>query len=262
MAGTVSIGGTFTGDDKLYGADGDDFMNGQVGDDVLDGGMGNDFMDGGTQTAGVGDIAAFNTLNVAVSADLVLGFAFGQGNDILAGFESIRGSNRGDNLAGDNLANQIEGLDGNDRIFGRGGNDTLIGGKGADAIKGGTGNDTITGGADADTLTGQAGADVFDYNAVSESGLVAATRDVILSFVQGAGGDRIDVNTIDAQAGLGGNQNFAFIGGAAFSAEGQVRFTVSGGHTLVELNTTGAAGAEMSIDLAGVFALAASDFIL
>ncbi|CAN5153415.1 hypothetical protein BH10PSE6_BH10PSE6_43200 [soil metagenome] len=251
--GVISIGGTFTGDDTLYGAGGDDNMQGQLGDDVLDGGMGDDFMDGGSQTAGVGDIVAFNTLNVAVSADLVLGFAFGQGNDILAGFESIRGSNRADNLAGDNLANRVEGLDGNDQIFGRGGNDTLLGGKNNDTIKGGVGNDTINGGANADTMQGNGGADTFLYANVSESGTVAATRDLIQGFTLGAGGDRIDVSAIDAQTGTVGNQAFAFIGNAAFSAEGQIRFDVVGGHTIIELNTTGVAGAEMGVDLAGAF---------
>jgi Ca2+-binding RTX toxin-like protein len=260
--GSVVIASSYTGDDKIYGAGGNDSIFGQLGDDTLDGGMGNDFLDGGTQTAGVGDIAAFDTLNVAVSADLLLGFAFGQGNDTLAGFESLRGSNRSDSLAGDNLANQIEGLSGDDEIFGRTGNDTLIGGRGKDDIRGGNGNDTITGGADADTLLGNAGNDTFNYDLITESGITAATRDVIQSFVQGAAGDRIDVTDIDARDSVGGNQNFAFIGNAAFSAEGQIRFDVVGTHTILEFNTSGASGAEMAIDLVGVFTPTAADFIL
>jgi hypothetical protein len=262
-AGVVNINGTFTGDDKIYGGGGNDRILGQVGDDVLDGGMGDDFLDGGTQTAGTGDIAAFNTLNVAVSADLVMGFAFGQGVDTLVGFESLRGSNKGDNLAGNGNANRIEGLDGNDQIFGRGGNDTLLGGKNNDVIKGGLGNDTINGGANKDTMEGNGGVDTFQYTQVGDSGTSAATRDLISGFTLGAGGDKIDVHAIDAQAGLGGNQDFVFIGNAAFSAEGQIRFDVIAGHTIIEINTVGVSGAEMGIDLAGALpGLTAASFVL
>ena len=260
--GTISTSGTFTGSDKIFGNGGNDGIFGQLGNDTIDGGMGDDFLDGGVQSAGVGDIVAFNGLNVAVSVDLVMGFAFGQGVDTLTGFEGIRGSNSADNLAGDNLNNRIEGLNGDDKIFGRGGTDTLIGGSGRDNINGGAGIDTITGGAAGDTLNGSTGADIFNYDLVSDSGLTAATRDLILGFVQGAGGDRIDLNTIDAQDGTVGNQDFTFIGGAAFSAEGQVRFASSGGHTFIEVNTTGASGAEMSIDLSGTFVMTGADFIL
>ena len=71
---------------------GNDFLNGQVGDDVLDGGMGDDFLDGGTQTVGVGDIAALNSLNVAASADLLLGSPSGRATtSLLTGLESLRG---------------------------------------------------------------------------------------------------------------------------------------------------------------------------
>jgi hypothetical protein len=252
--GTVSINTTsYTGDDTLFGRGGDDQIFGQVGDDRVDGGMGNDILDGGTQTAGVGDIVAFDSVNVAVSADLLLGFAFGQGTDGISNFESLRGSNRSDSLAGDSSDNQIEGLTGNDHIFGRQGNDILMGGNG---------NDTITGGAGADTLVGDAGSDRFNYDLTSESGIVAASRDVIQSFVQGIGGDLIDVHDIDAKTSVGGNQNFAFIGNAAFGFEGQIRFDVVGSHTILEFNTSGSSGAEMTIDLAGVFTPTAADFIL
>jgi hypothetical protein len=257
---TVVINASFTGDDKIYGGGGNDLIQGQVGDDTIDGGMGDDTLDGGSQTAGVGDIVAFNTLNVAVSVDLAAGFAFGQGVDTLTFFESIRGSNQSDSLSGDTGANQIEGLDGNDRIIGRSGNDTLIGGKGDDTIKGGDGNDIITGSQNADKLFGQSGNDTFNYDATNESGLTTATRDIIHGFVQG--NDLIDVTDIDAQATLAGNQNFAFIGTAAFSAEGQVRFDTLGGQTFIEFNTSGASGAEMGIQLVGVFALTGADFVL
>lgn len=52
------------------------------------------------------------------------------------------------------------------------------------------------------------------------------------------------------------------MGGAAFTAEGQVRVTESGGDTLVEVNTTGADGAEMAFLLRGVTGMVEGDFIL
>jgi Ca2+-binding RTX toxin-like protein len=258
--GTVIINATFTGDDSIFGGNGDDFINGQVGDDIVDGGLGSDNMFGGSNTAGVGDIASFATENVGVSADLNLGFAFGQGNDTLDGFESLRGSNHQDSLGGNAKANRIEGLDGNDQIIGRGGADTLLGGKGDDAIFGLSGNDKIAGSFGADTLKGGLNNDIFDYDSVSDSTGGPATHDLISDFAQGA--DKVDLSTIDAKISVAGNQAFKFIGAAAFSAEGQVRATSAGGVTTIEVNNSGTTGAEMTIDLTGTFTLLAGDFIL
>jgi hypothetical protein len=110
-------------------------------------------------------------------------------------------------------------------------------------------------------MEGNGGNDTFQYGQVSDSGTVAATRDLINGF--GLAGDKIDVHAIDAMAGTAGNQDFTFIGNAAFSAEGQIRFDVIAGHTIIEINTAGLAGAEMGIDLAGAFAgLTGASFVL
>jgi predicted Zn-dependent protease len=76
--------------------------------------------------------------------------------------------------------------------------------------------------------------------------------------------DRLDLLHIDAMAGTAGNQAFTFIGALAFSAEGEVRAFQSGADTLVQLNTTGAAGTEMPIVLQNFTALtlATADFVL
>ena len=58
----------------------------------------------------------------------------------------------------------------------------MTGGAGNDALTGGNSNDTLTGGAGADMLTGGLGDDLFDYNAVSDSGVGAGNRDVIADF--------------------------------------------------------------------------------
>jgi hypothetical protein len=108
-------------------------------------------------------------------------------------------------------------------------------------------------------LRGDAGIDVFVWNKLTESGAVAGSADTVSDF---AAGDVLDVASLDAMAGTAGNNAFKFIGTAAFSAEGQIRATASGGATIVELNTVGAAGAEMAIVLNGLVPLAAGDFAL
>lgn len=81
-----------------------------------------------------------------------------------------------------------------------------------------------------------------------------------------AGGDRIDLSTLDANAILGGNQAFAFIGSTAFTAAGQLRVQNLGAATLVQVNVDAALGADLEIiiqDGAIVAAnYAALDFIL
>jgi Ca2+-binding RTX toxin-like protein len=84
----------------------------------------------------------------------------------------------------------------------------------------------LTGGAGADRLLGAAGADRFDFNAIAES-VVGTGRDTVADF-SGAQGDRIDLAGIDANANAGGDQAFAFIGGAFAGVAGQLRAVASG----------------------------------
>ncbi|HEX2727096.1 MAG TPA: calcium-binding protein, partial [Beijerinckiaceae bacterium] len=105
-----------------------------------------------------------------------------------------------------------------------------------------------------DQMVGSAGADVFDFNALADS-VVGANRDVV--YFEHAEGDKIDVSNIDANAAVGGNQAFAFIGGAGFSgAAGQLRF--SGGVLQGDVNGDGNADFEVRI----VGTLIAGDVIL
>jgi hypothetical protein len=92
---------------------------------------------------------------------------------------------------------------------------------GNDHLAGGIGSDTLTGGLGADILNGGAGSDRFDFNAIAESGKTATTRDSIADFTHLA--DDLDLSTIDARAGVAGNQAFTFIGDDAFTASGQIR---------------------------------------
>ncbi|HYG30658.1 MAG TPA: calcium-binding protein [Allosphingosinicella sp.] len=95
------------------------------------------------------------------------------------------------------------------RIFAGAAADTLIGGGGGDLLYGGRGGDT---------LRGNGGADTYRYQATAESTVGAGNYDSIVGFTHGV--DKIDLSVIDANATTAGNDTFAFIGAATFSAAG------------------------------------------
>lgn len=250
FAGLDSLDGG-GGRDLLAGGTEADTLDGGEGDDILRGEAGGDVIDGGAGAHDLLDYAA----SLAVTVNLALREAsggFAQG-DVFAGIEWLAGGGGADLLTGDAVANAL---------FGRLGNDVLAGGGGDDLLAGDTGNDTLTGGAGVDVLRGGVGADNFRFVAPSDSGAPGSLRDRIMDFSK-AQADDIDLSAIDAHAGLAGNQAFAFVGAAAFSAAGQVRAQVIGGNTFVFGNTdAGLATSEFSILLVGAVTLAASDFVL
>jgi Ca2+-binding RTX toxin-like protein len=229
------------GNDTINGGSGRDTILITSGEDSVNGGSDKDFLD-------------CRTLAGAVNINLAAGtFFHPNGEDLitLVSIEDVRGSSFNDTIVG-GLAI-----------------DYLIGHVGNDALNGGGSSDLLEGGAGQDTMTGGAGSERFIFKAVTESGTSAATRDIITDFtVNPAAGtafvDRLDMGVIDAQAGFAGNQAFTFIGGAAFTAEGQIRAIQSGANTIVEVNTTGATVAEMTIQLSNftVANLTVADFIL
>ena len=185
----------------------------------------------------------------------------GRGNLFIVGidgeiFRLTPGAGAGDG------ADSILGGDGNDTVHGGAQNDTIRGGADNDSLYGGGQDDVIDGGAGRDRMAGGAGADVFEFNATSESGSVTMGRDLITDFTPGE--DVIDLETIDAQTSVLGNQAFTLIGSSPFTAEGQIRLVQGSGGVIVYVNTTGTDGAEMSFRLAHlqVADLQASDFIL
>jgi Ca2+-binding RTX toxin-like protein len=150
-------------------------------------------------------------------------------------------------------------------ITGNVGNNILSGGGGADTINGGIGNDMIVGGTGNDVMAGDAGNDTFVFNALNESGVGLGNNDLITDF-EGAGvvgGDVIDLSAIDANAGVGGNQAFSFIGGATFSGAGQLRVVQLGGDTFIQANTNANTGTiEFELRLTGNHTLLPTDFVL
>jgi Ca2+-binding RTX toxin-like protein len=216
---------------RLIGGDGDDVIRGSEGNDVVAGGGGRDTLDGGS---GV-DTLDYGSAAVPVTVNLATGFVLEGAfqTDAIVGFERLVGS-----------------------AFG----DFLVGGAGANTVSGGAGDDLLEGGLGRDELTGGAGAERFRFHSTAESGTTAATRDLILDFRR-ADGDRLDLDNVDASTSNPGDQALSFIGRNAFTAEGQVRYFFDGDRTVVEVNTTGSAGADMQIELVGRVQLAAGDFI-
>jgi Ca2+-binding RTX toxin-like protein len=165
---------------------------------------------------------------------------------------------RADTVRGSEGTDIVFGQAGDDLMRGNGGDDRLSGAFGNDTLSGGNGNDVLRGGAGADNLIGGQGADQFDFDLTAESRVDEMDR--ISLFARGQ--DDINLNTIDAKTGVALNQNFSFIGAAAFTAAGQVRIVDQGANVRVEVNTTGAKGAEMVMMVLGVGTLTATDFIL
>jgi len=158
----------------------------------------------------------------------------------------------------------LRGGAGNDTLKGVDGDDyplILKGGAGNDKLFGGDGNDFLSGDDGADILTGGLGKDSFNYAKATESGLTAATRDIITDFHK-TEGDKINLSAIDANVNVAGDQAFQFIGTDAFSADatGQLRFDAK---THILYGSTNAdSTAEFSILLPGVNELVAADFVL
>lgn len=127
------------GDDRIEGGGGGDAgtihsisgLGGDAGNDTILGGAGDDALSGGADT----DTASFEGSPAGVTASLGAGTATGEGNDTLAGFERLIGSDLADTLRGDAANNSLTG---------RGDDDTLEGLAGNDALAGGSGTDTVT----------------------------------------------------------------------------------------------------------------------
>ncbi len=181
------------------------------------------------------------------------------------------GDNGNDILKGDDYAGQViySANQRDETLLGLRGHDHLYGYRGADILKGGEGNDTLDGGAGRDTMTGGLGSDDFDFNAVSETGKTASTRDIIRDFTRGL--DDIDLRHIDANGGAAGDTGFKFLAakGAAFTGvKGQLKWSqVNSSNnaldkTIIEGDINGDRRADFQIELTGLKTLTSGDFVL
>ncbi|MEM9012535.1 MAG: S8 family serine peptidase [Pseudomonadota bacterium] len=266
------------GNDVIFGDDGNDFIFGDGGDDTVEGGSGNDNISGGV---GADDISGGTDDDVIEGQgdDDVLR---GQGGDDFVrgggGNDDVRGGGNNDNIfgsigedtlsggQGDDSARGGQGDDivagdaGNDDLFGQNGNDTVLGGSGDDTLRGNNGNDELDGGTGFDIMTGGNGMDTFVFNSVADSP-AGASQDVITDWQRFV--DTIDLSGIDANTLIGGNQAFTFIGGANFSAAGQVRYFTDGTDGFLLANVDGGLSADFAIELEGFnLAFSGGDLIL
>jgi Ca2+-binding RTX toxin-like protein len=154
-------------------------------------------------------------------------------------------------------AHNVRGSSGGDKYLGTKFDDVVRGLKGNDVLKGRGGDDKIAGGLGADKMVGGAGADTFIFGSVRE-----ARRDVIRDF-DVADGDQIKLTGIDADTGVNGSQDFAFIGGERFSGDaGELRFRSGDDKTGVSGDTDGDGSAALGIVLFGEVARGEDSFLL
>ncbi|MBV9953277.1 MAG: hypothetical protein JO291_15085 [Acidimicrobiia bacterium] len=111
------------GNDELHGDSGQDTIYGLLGDDTIDGGIYDDHLygGGGTDTLDY-HLAAAQGVRVDLSHGNESGY---EGDDTIAEFENVIGSDGDDVLIGDAGPNVIDGLSGTDSCTGNGGADTL-----------------------------------------------------------------------------------------------------------------------------------------
>ncbi len=160
------------------------------------------------------------------------------------------GSYANDTLTGTNI---------DDKIFGNDGNDSLVGGAGNDSLNGNSDNDTLIGGLGKDTLTGGSGKDIFVFETAEKSGDTITDFQIGSSYYGYESNDKIDLSAIDANSKTKGDQAFSFVGSANFTKlAGELHF-VNG---ILEGDTNGDAKADFSIQLTGITALTAADFVL
>ncbi len=226
-AGNDTVIGTAFADTIVLGS-GNDVLDGGNGDDIflVKAGAGIDTVIGGTGTDAI--VATADNLSITLAS--------------FCGIEEIS--------AGGFAGVKIVGTSGNDVMDYSGvtltGIASIQGGSGNDMITGSAGNDTILGGAGLDMLSGGAGADSFGFLTTAETGVGPLKADHILDFQSGS--DIIDLTAIDADATLVGNQDFTFIGDAAFTGLGQLRIGLdSDGHVALFGNTTGSLAADFQI---------------
>ena len=261
------VGSAFN--DILRGTSGINVMTGGSGNDVIRGGAGGDNLNGGSGINTLDYTTSTAGVKIDITADTASG-GHAQGDDIF-NFQNVYGSGFNDVLVGSSSGNILRGYAGIDTLEGRGGNDNIYGHEGDDVLRGEAGNDNLwgdegidklNGGAGTDALRGGDGADQFIFSNVSDSTVAASGRDTIYDFSR-TQGDRINLNPIDANTDLVGNQAFKFIGSAGFNGEaGELRYGNSGGDTFISGDIDGDGLSDFRIVLDRDLKMISADFVL
>lgn len=182
----------------------------------------------------------------------------------------LNGGNGDDYLFGDETAQRFRGGKGDDLIRAGSGNDTLVAGDGNDRLEGGAGNDVLNadggndiliGGTGSDKLSGGAGADTFVFTSVADSN----NRDLdrILGF-KSVEDDMIDLQAIDANTTLAGDQAFTLSGNSYFSGvAGEMLLLKIGANYQLHGDVNGDRSADFVLHVnTGGVALLAEDILL
>jgi trimeric autotransporter adhesin len=231
-------------------------LSGLAGNDILDGGRGNDTLIGGigNDTYYVGETGDIITEASGQGTDTVI---TALGNYVLGNFLENLTLSGSDSITatGNSLDNVITGNSGWNTLYGDAGNDTINGGSGADKISGGLGVDVLTGGTEVDT---------FVFSSLSDSGLVAGSRDSITDF---GVNELIDLQLIDANTTTTGTNDSFSVGAGADSIfnAGEVQLSQSGSVVTVSLYTDNVSGADMTFTVTlatGLSALTSANFLL
>jgi serralysin len=206
----------------------------------------------------------------------------GPDNEVLEG--DINGVLEPDTIRGFGGNDTLRGLGSDDRLFGGPGDDVLVGDQGVDPndpdaegndrLFGDDGDDVLFGGSGVEQLAGGAGADLFNFTQKSgfeggpdplyDSGVGKGNRDRIIDF-DGAEGDKIEVDGIDADLQTDDDQAFSFVGEAEIGTLGigELGFFETAGHTILHGNADADSGSNFEIQLGGVdLGLTADDFFL
>ena len=182
-------------------------------------------------------------------------------DDILCGGDDddVKGGVGDDDIYGGRGDDSLSGGADDDLLCGEDGHDDLYGSSGKDDLRGGAGRDDLYGGSGRDVLRGGNGFDKFIFKSKGDSGVTAATCDVITDFLRG---DKIDFSAIDANAKVAGNQGFKFV--TEFTRKvGELEWDKTSKGFKVSGDVNGDGKADFSVQVnSSVVKLYASDFLL
>ena len=129
-----------------------------------------------------------------------------------------------------------------------------------EALSGTASADIFLLGGGLDTVLGRSGTDRFLFQPAA-LGAAAGNAATLQDFSRAAG-ERIDLSAIDAIAGTPGNDAFAFIGTAAFTGAGQLRWENQGGMRLIQGNVDGDTTADLTLFVQAAGPVATNWFVL
>jgi Ca2+-binding RTX toxin-like protein len=237
-----------SGNDIIHGGGGNDRLFGTGGSDTISGGLGDDYMDGGSAT----DTVDYSASATAVTVNLALGTATGEGHDTLLNFENATGSGLDDTITGNTGNNVLLGGLGNDTLHGGDGNDTLTGGSGLDHLFGDAGTDTLKWDS-ADKLDGGTGFDTVDANLSSADTIDLRGPDIVNveRILTGGGNDTVTLSLSDVLSDTADHQFVAGLG----SGTDTLNIDLVGGWAATTSNPTlGPTGVAAGISVAGMAA--------